>query len=50
MARLLVEKGYREVWPLLGGFDAWEALDYPLEPILASASPLPLIAAVKSSA
>ncbi len=50
MARLLVEKGYREVWPLLGGFDAWESLDYPVEPILAAASPVPSITAVKTSA
>ncbi len=50
MARLLIEKGYREVWPLLGGFDAWEALDYPLEPILAPPPPGPAVATVKSSA
>ncbi len=31
MARLLHEKGYPEVWPLLGGFDAWVALGYPVE-------------------
>jgi|GraSoi013_1_40cm_1032412.scaffolds.fasta_scaffold28629_3 3-mercaptopyruvate sulfurtransferase SseA len=31
MARLLHTKGYSEVWPLLGGFDAWLALGYPVE-------------------
>ncbi len=31
MARLLHERGYKEVWPLLGGFDAWLALGYPVE-------------------
>ena len=31
MARLLHEKGYPEVWPLLGGFDAWVGLGYPVE-------------------
>ena len=38
MARLLIEKGYREVWPLLGGFDGWVELGYPTEPV---ASPAP---------
>ncbi len=50
MARLLVEKGYRQVWPLLGGFDAWEALDYPVEPILASPPLDPAVTAIESSA
>ncbi len=31
MARLLHEKGYKDVWPLLGGFEAWVALGYPVE-------------------
>ena len=33
MARLLIEKGYRDVWPLLGGFDGWVELGYPTEPV-----------------
>ena len=41
MARLLIEKGYRQVWPLLGGFDGWVELGYPTEPI---AAPAPAIA------
>lgn len=31
MARLLHDQGYKDVRPLLGGFDAWIALDYPVE-------------------
>ena len=31
MARLLHDKGYKDVWPLLGGFEAWVALGYPVE-------------------
>lgn len=31
MARLLHERGYQEVWPLLGGFDGWVELGYPVE-------------------
>lgn len=31
MALLLKSKGYKEVWPLLGGFDAWLELGYPTE-------------------
>ncbi len=31
MARLLMEKGYRDVRPLLGGFEAWVKLEYPVE-------------------
>ena len=33
MARLLVEKGYHEVWPLLGGLDGWMELGYPTETV-----------------
>ena len=33
MARLLIEKGYREVWPLLKGFDGWLELGFPTEPL-----------------
>jgi 3-mercaptopyruvate sulfurtransferase SseA len=32
MARLLVSKGYSDVRPLLGGFDAWVEHGYPVEP------------------
>jgi 3-mercaptopyruvate sulfurtransferase SseA len=32
MARLLHSKGYEDVRPLLGGFDAWVAHGYPVEP------------------
>jgi 3-mercaptopyruvate sulfurtransferase SseA len=31
MALLLKSKGYKIVWPLLGGFDAWLELGYPTE-------------------
>jgi len=31
MARLLLDHGYRDVRPLLGGFDAWVDLGYPVE-------------------
>lgn len=34
MARLLVGKGYHEVWPLLGGLDGWVALGYPTETVI----------------
>jgi 3-mercaptopyruvate sulfurtransferase SseA len=39
MARLLMGKGYEEVWPLLGGFDEWRAQGYPVE-LLDLAPPL----------
>ncbi|MBZ5543088.1 MAG: hypothetical protein LAO07_05335 [Acidobacteriia bacterium] len=32
MARLLLDRGYKDVRPLLGGFDAWVELGYPVEP------------------
>ena len=35
MARLLTEKGYKDVWPLQGGFDAWQELGYATESISA---------------
>jgi membrane protein DedA with SNARE-associated domain/rhodanese-related sulfurtransferase len=50
MARLLTEKGYHEVRPLLGGLDGWLELGYPTEPV---AGPLPVltnIVAASSSA
>ena len=31
MALLLKSKGYKIIWPLLGGFDAWLELGYPTE-------------------
>jgi 3-mercaptopyruvate sulfurtransferase SseA len=31
MARLLASKGYSDVRPLLGGFDAWVKHGYPVE-------------------
>ena len=31
MALLLKSEGYKMVWPLLGGFDAWLELGYPTE-------------------
>ena len=31
MARLLHDKGYRDVRPLLGGIDDWAERGYPLE-------------------
>ena len=31
MALLLKSKGYKVVWPLVGGFDAWLELGYPTE-------------------
>ena len=31
MALLLKGKGYKVIWPLLGGFDAWLELGYPTE-------------------
>jgi len=31
MALLLKSKGFKEVWPLLGGLDAWVELGYPTE-------------------
>lgn len=50
MARLLNENGYKEVWPLLGGFDAWEALGYPVEPSRLEAPTLAGISTANSSA
>ncbi len=32
MARLLIDKGYKNVRPLLGGFDAWMEKGLPVEP------------------
>ena len=40
MALLLKSKGYKDVSPLLGGFDAWHDLGYPTEPFQAVEPPL----------
>ena len=50
MARLLVEKGYSEVWPLLGGLDGWVELGYPTEPVAPLAPALTSITAASSPA
>jgi len=34
MALLLKSEGYKMVWPLLGGYDAWLELGYPTETFL----------------
>ena len=39
MALLLKSKGFREVWPLLGGLDAWVNLGYPTEGFRAGEGP-----------
>ena len=31
MARLLIYRGYKNVRPLLGGFDAWTEMGLPVE-------------------
>ncbi len=49
LARLLVEKGYHEVWPLLGGLDGWVELGYPTEPVEPSAPGFTSIAVASSS-
>lgn len=33
MARLLLDRGFRNVRPLEGGFDAWLAAGFPTEPL-----------------
>ncbi len=33
MARLLLDRGFRNVRPLEGGFDAWVAEGLPTEPL-----------------
>jgi rhodanese-related sulfurtransferase len=32
LAQTLMEKGWKNVHPLYGGFDAWEKAGYPVEP------------------
>jgi len=29
---MMDEMGFRDVWPLFGGFNAWQADGYPVEP------------------
>jgi rhodanese-related sulfurtransferase len=48
MASLLVEKGYHEVWPLLGGLDGWVELGYPTEAVGKPSPGLTSIAAASS--
>ena len=50
MARLLIEKGYHDVWPLLGGFDGWVELGFPTEPVGAPPAKLTSITAASSPA
>jgi hypothetical protein len=50
MARLLMEKGYQHVWPLMGGFDGWVELGYPTEPVSTPSAGLTAITAASSSA
>jgi membrane protein DedA with SNARE-associated domain/rhodanese-related sulfurtransferase len=50
MARLLVEKGYRDVRPLLGGLDGWVELGYPIERVGPSLSGIGPVAEASSSA
>jgi len=50
MARLLIEKGYHDVRPLLGGFDGWVELGYPTEPVAGPPATLTSITAASSPA
>lgn len=45
-----MEKGYHNVWPLMGGFDGWVELGYPTEPVAGSAAPLTSITEASSPA
>ena len=36
MALLLKSKGFKQVWPLLGGLDAWAEMGYPTEALPAA--------------
>jgi len=49
MARLLTSKGYKDVRPLLGGFDAWVAHGYPVEPHIPLTVPLASLEAPRSA-
>jgi len=50
MARRLLEKGYHEVWPLLGGLDGWVGLGYPTEAVAPQAAGLTSIGEISSPA
>jgi 3-mercaptopyruvate sulfurtransferase SseA len=47
MARLLISKGYSNVRPLLGGYDAWFKQGYPVEPHVPRASSLTQLSAAE---
>lgn len=49
MARLLHDKGYEDVRPLLGGFDAWLEARFPVESATPVTMPLPAVAAPETS-
>jgi 3-mercaptopyruvate sulfurtransferase SseA len=49
MARLLASKGYRDVRPLLGGFDAWVEHGYPVEPHVGDAAVPAIVPAAQSA-
>jgi 3-mercaptopyruvate sulfurtransferase SseA len=50
MARLLASKGYSDVRPLLGGFDAWVEHGYPVEPHAGEAAVPVIVPAAAESA
>ena len=50
MARLLVEKGYHEVRPLQGGYDAWVERGYPTEPVTVPVDRLTSVAEASTTA
>jgi 3-mercaptopyruvate sulfurtransferase SseA len=49
MARLLISKGYSDVRPLLGGFDAWVEQGYPVEPHAGSPASLTQVATTETA-
>jgi rhodanese-related sulfurtransferase len=49
LARLLIQKGYHDVRPLLGGLDGWVELGYPTDPVEASAPGFTSTAVASSS-
>jgi 3-mercaptopyruvate sulfurtransferase SseA len=49
MARLLTSKGYSDVRPLLGGFDAWVEHGYPVEQHAGEAAVAPAVPAAQSA-
>lgn len=46
MARLLHDRGYQDVRPLLGGFDGWVQLGFPVVPHTEAAAHLPTPSAI----